>query len=74
MKNIVLKFPSVTIAMKAKRLLGMKKIAASLMKLDPLHTKSGCTHALEIDYTAFYEAIAILRKNSITYSVLENTK
>jgi hypothetical protein len=60
---------SATYAIKAKKLLLRESIPSKLIKTNGESISSGCNHALEIDSNHFYAAVAVLRKNGITYSV-----
>jgi hypothetical protein len=56
--------------MKARKLLLRDSIPSKLIKTNGGSIGSGCNHALEVDSSHFYDAVAILRKNGINYSVM----
>ena len=67
MKNVILTLPSVTQALKARRLLTKNGISAKLIKLSSYN--KGCTHAIEIPSGDIMNVAAILRSNEIPYSL-----
>ena len=69
MKKIIITLNSVTMALKAKKLLEAHGIATRLLKMDTVRISEGCTHGLEIDYKSFIDAVSILKNRNITYKV-----
>ena len=67
METTTLAVESVTYAMKAKKLLRQAGIRSKLIK--PNNAESGCGYAVEIDRSDFLAAVAVLRKNLISYNV-----
>ena len=67
MKKIILTFPSVTYAVKSRRLLERESIPSRLIKTETLLKQSGCVHGLEISYSDFLKAIGVLKENDIEY-------
>lgn len=60
---------SVTYAHKARRLLQQKGINSRLVKIDPLRSKSGCTHGIEFATEDFYNVVMELKNAGIDYAV-----
>lgn len=69
MDNSIITLGSVTYAMKARRLLIREGIRARLVKVLPENTDNGCTHGLVIASARFFDAVVILKKHDIPYSV-----
>ena len=69
MNNIVIKFSSVTYAMKVKRLLNKAGIFSTQTKLmSPID--GGCRHGIIISENDLFGAVSILKKTGIAYSIL----
>ena len=62
----IITIPTLTMALKAKKILSKNGIQARIIKLDS--SKSGCTYGLEFSEGCFYDVIALLRQNEIEYS------
>lgn len=56
---------SMTYALKLKKILLRYGIKSRPIKSE----KNGCSHGLEINNNDFYQAIVIMRKNGINYTV-----
>ena len=69
MRKIIITTASVTIAMKAKRLLEAQNFNTRLVKIDNISKSKSCTHGIEIDYKDFLAAVSILKSNNIPYNV-----
>ncbi len=63
-------FISVTIAVKARRLLRKVNVASRMTRLDDVIPTSGCTYALEIEDSQMLAAAAALRRGGIEYRVV----
>jgi len=60
---------SVTYAIKVKKLLERSGVKSKLIKVDSSKSKSGCTYGIQLESVRFYDAISILKKSGISYSV-----
>ena len=69
MDNSIITLGSVTYAMKARRLLIREGIRSRLVKVLPENTDNGCTHGLVIASARFFDAVVVLKKHDIPYSV-----
>ena len=69
MKNIIVTVKTITIGLKARKLLSARGIKSRLVKTDASITQSGCQYGIEFDSTVYYDAIRILRENEIEYGV-----
>ena len=67
MKPVVFGFESITNAMKARKLLRRAGISSRLVRLDEIDSEYGCTYSLEINETLLLDAIAVLRRGSVSY-------
>lgn len=63
-------FNSITLAVKAKKLLRASGIHAKLKKSDSLFGDIGCQYAIEVGSDDYFLAISILKNNNIPYSVM----
>jgi len=68
MKKIIFMLGSSTYASKAKRALTRNGISAEYIKSTDSRNL-GCSHGIEISYHDFIDAVAILKKENIQYSV-----
>ena len=69
MDNSIITLGSVTYAMKARRLLIREGIRSRPVKVLPENTDNGCTHGLVIASARFFDAVVVLKKHDIPYSV-----
>lgn len=69
MKTTILTVQTITIGMKAKKVLLRHDIKARIVKLDTSDSKAGCGYGLEFSEKNFYEAVRALRENQIPYGV-----
>ena len=67
MRKIIITMSSVTVALKAKKLLESKNISSRLIKIDSMKANSSCTHGIEIDYKNFMDTVSILKSKGISY-------
>ena len=70
MKTDILKIPTVTLALKAKRILGRHRITANVIKIDATTNKNGCAYAIEIPSSDFFSAITLIREADIPYGTV----
>ena len=68
MKKIIFMLGSFTYTSKAKRALTRGGISAEYIKTNDIRNL-GCSHGIEIPYRDFLDAVAILKKEEIPYSV-----
>ena len=69
MNRISIKVSSVTYAIKVKKLLERAGIKATLIKSDSTAADKGCAYGVNINSGFLYDAVSILKKYGITYSV-----
>ena len=69
MNTIAIKVSSVTYAIKVKKLFERAGIKSTLIKTNSSATDSGCNYGVNINSAFLYDAISILKKYGITYSV-----
>ena len=69
MSKTILKFGSVTYAMKARKILQRSKIACEIIKLNVDDGKSGCSYGIKFGSDKLYEVVMSLKNNEIDYEV-----
>ena len=69
MDTTIITVGSVTYAIKVRRLLERSGIKSNLIKADSIQSTNGCTYGIKIHASQFYDAVAILKKHGIIYSV-----
>ena len=69
MNTIAIKVSSVTHAIKTKRLFERAGIKSTLIKSNTSATDNGCSYGVTINSAFLYDAVSILKKYGITYSV-----
>ena len=69
MNTLAIKVSSVTYAIKVKRLFERAGIKAALIKTNSSAADNGCTYGVNINSAFLYDAVSILKKYGITYSV-----
>ncbi|MBE6643884.1 MAG: DUF3343 domain-containing protein [Ruminococcaceae bacterium] len=72
MNTIIISLSSVTYAIKAKKLLERNNIKATLIKNSTQNSEKGCTYGIKTDRNYLYDAVAILKKKGIDYSVISD--
>ena len=71
MKNDIITIPTVTLALKAKKLLSRQGIKASVINISDLKDKSGCAYGIEFDSAYYFSVISALRNSEIPYKHLK---
>jgi hypothetical protein len=69
LNTIILTVGSVTYAIKVRKLLEHAGVKCKVVKINSENTQNGCSYGIKIDERMFYQAVAILRANSIDYAV-----
>ncbi len=69
MNKTIITVSSVTYAIKVKNQLQRSGISSEVIKVDSSKTKNGCTYGIRLHASALYNAINILKKYGINYSV-----
>ena len=69
LNRIAIKVSSVTYAIKVTKLFERAGIKTTLIKSDSSETDKGCTYGVNIDSSFLYDAVSILKKYGIAYSV-----
>ena len=72
MNKTIIATSSVTHAIKLKNQLDRLKIKSEVIKVDSSKTKNGCTYGVRLQTSNIYDAINILKKNRINYSVIDD--
>lgn len=62
---------SMTYAVMAQNALGRSGIHSRIIRLDPSETVRGCAYGLEIDTKSLKKASLILKRETISFSVLK---
>ena len=65
MKTGIITVSTVTVGIKARKILAKSGIKTKIVKLDS--ERSGCTYGLEFNIKDFYDIASILRTNKIDY-------
>lgn len=63
-------FESMTYAMKAKKLLRRNGVESSVIRLDNMNEKTGCSYGLEVEDGYMLYIPAILQRAAIPYKLL----
>jgi len=66
---MILSVGTITIAIKARKLLSRSEIKAKLIKINPRNAELGCIYGLQITASDFYSAVVELKNNGIDYSL-----
>ncbi len=69
--TIKLGIGSMTYAVMAQNALGRSGIHSRIIRLDPSETVHGCAYGLEADSKSLKKATSALKKENISYSVLQ---
>lgn len=67
--KISISVEGVTTAVKARKILRSEGISAKIVKSAEMFVENGCSHALEVDESDFFAAVAALRRASVSYRV-----
>ena len=62
---------SMTYAVMAQNALGRSGVPSRIIRLDPSETVHGCAYGLETDSKSLKRAIAALKRENISFSVLK---
>lgn len=60
---------SITYAMKLRKQLLRIGVSSELIKVDSSKTKNGCSYGIRLQSSKVYDAVSILKKYGIEYSV-----
>ncbi len=71
MKKSIVTVKTITIGLKAKKILSGRGIKSSLIKIDHTKSQNGCQYGLEFNEQNFYEVVSALREYGIEYGVYE---
>ena len=66
---MILTVGTITIAIKARKLLSRSGINSKLIKINPKNAGLGCVYGLQISASDFYNAVVELKNNGIEYSL-----
>lgn len=64
MKSIIV-YKSITVANRAKKLLGEKNILSDVIQLSAVYKIKGCSYALSVDKKDFERAVEISKRNGL---------
>ena len=67
MKTDILTIPTLTLAIKARKLLSKNGINAQVIKIDTSSSTSGCVYAIKFDNSLFFTVINTLKDADIPY-------
>ena len=70
MASIVLLFESITIAMKAKKVLRNDDIDAKIKKISSNEYSKGCGYGIEVRESDYFMVISLLQRSGISYSLV----
>lgn len=68
MLSTIFSLGSVTLAMKARRIMLHAGIPARVIKVDAAQSRYGCMHGVEVERQYYYDAVRLLRQNGIPYA------
>lgn len=71
MKKDILTIPTVTLALKAKKLLSKKGITASVVHFNSNENKNGCSYGIEFDINDYFSVLSILKESEIPHQQLK---
>ncbi len=74
LKTETITVKSITLGLKAKKILAKSGIKSKLVKLDSSKTENGCSYGIEFKSSEFYNIASLLRTNEIEYSVMKRTE
>ena len=63
---------TVTIGLKAKKVLSARGINSRLVKIDASKSQNGCQYGVEFDAHVFYDAIRALKETDVEYGVYKS--
>lgn len=69
MKKSIVTIKTVTIGLKARKILSGHGIKSSLVKIDSEKSENGCRYGLEFNEKDFYDVISALKEKGIEYGV-----
>ncbi len=70
MNKTIITVSSVTYAMKLKKQLERSGVFSEVIKVDSRRTDKGCTYGVRLDSRYIYDAVNVLKKYGINYSVI----
>ena len=71
MRKDILTIPTVTLALKAKKLLSKKRISASIVHFNANESKNGCSYGLEFDMKDYFSVLSTLKDAEIPYQIFK---
>ena len=74
MKTDIITIPTVTMALKAKKLLSKQGIKAKVVNINGDINSNGCSYGIEFSSTYYFSVIAILKDSEIPHKHLKRTK
>ena len=71
MKTDIITIPTVTLALKAKKLLSKQGIKVKVVNINEDIRNNGCSYGIEFDTTYYFSIIAILKDSEIPHKHLK---
>lgn len=72
MKTNIISISTLTLALKAKKILAREGIRVTVVKVDS--GEKGCTYGIEFNEQSFYDVVSILRNSGIEYTYHKKDK
>ena len=72
LKMNIVTVKTVTIGLKAKKILSARGIKSRIVKIDSGNSENGCQYGVEFNSSEFYNVINALRENEIQYGVYKS--
>ena len=67
MKTDIFTIPTVTMALKAKKLLAKKGISANVVHFNANENKNGCSYGIEFDIKDYFSVLSTLKEYEIPH-------
>ncbi len=74
MKKEIITVKTITLALKAKKMLVRENIKSRIIKVDSSKTEHGCSYGIEFNSADFFTVISILKENEFMYSVYRGNR
>lgn len=71
MKKDIITIPTVTMALKAKKLLARQGVKARVINISGTQSKNGCAYGIEFDSSHYFSVVSILKNAEIPYKHLK---
>ena len=71
MKKDMFTIPTITLAMKAKKLLSKRGVSSSVVHLNASENKNGCSYGIEFDIKDYFSVLSTLKESGIPHQHLK---